>query len=90
MRANEILNILAKPWVSTQDIMKIADLTQSVAGTIKRSIEKEFRDKYPNKYLPSHCVPTKYVIKYFDIDVEFLKSLTTIKWDYDNDNASTN
>ena len=72
MRANEILNILAKPWVSTQDIMKIADLTQSVAGTIKRSIEKEFRDKYPNKYLPSHCVPTKYVIKYFDIEYLFI------------------
>ncbi len=90
MRANEILNILAKPWVSTQDIMKIADLTQSVAGTIKRSIEKEFRDKYPNKYLPSHCVPTKYVIKYFDIDVEFLKSLATIKWNYDKGDTSTN
>lgn len=90
MRANEILNILTKPWVSTQDIMKIADLTQSVAGTIKRSIEKEFRDKYPNKYLPSHCVPTKYVIKYFDIDVEFLKSLATIKWNYDKGDTSTN
>lgn len=90
MRANEILNILAKPWVSTQDIMKIADLTQSVAGTIKRSIEKEFRDKYPNKYLPSHCVPTKYVIKYFDIDVEFLKSLATIRWDYDKEDTSIN
>lgn len=90
MRANEILNILAKPWVSTQDIMKIADLTQSVAGTIKRSIEKEFRDKYPNKYLPSHCVPTKYVIKYFNIDVEFLKSLATIKWNYDKGDTSTN
>ena len=90
MRANEILNILAKPRVSTQDIMKIADLTQSVAGTIKRSIEKEFRDKYPNKYLPSHCVPTKYVIKYFDIDVEFLKSLATIKWNYDKGDTSTN
>ena len=75
MKAKEILNIFSKPWVTTQDIMSIAELTASTAGTIKRSIEAEFRKKYPNKYLPSHCVPTKYVIQYFDIDVEFLKSL---------------
>lgn len=75
MKAKEILNILSKPWVTTQDIMTIAELTASTSGTIKRSIEAEFRKKYPNKYLPSHCVPTKYVIQYFDIDVEFLKSL---------------
>ncbi len=69
--------------------MKIADFTQSVAGTIKRNIEKKFRDKYPNKYLPSHCVPTKYVIKCFDIDVEFLKSLATIQWNYDKEDTHT-
>ena len=25
--------------------------------------------------MPAHCVPTKDVIKYFDIDIEFLKSI---------------
>lgn len=28
--------------------------------------------------MPSHCVPTNDVIKYFDIDIEFLKSLASI------------
>lgn len=90
MKANEILNTLAKPWLTTQDIMKIADLSRSVAGTIKRNIEKEFKDKNPNKYLPSNCVPTKYVIKYFDIDIEFIKGLASIKWDYDKESSTTN
>ena len=75
MRAKEILDILSKPWVSTQDIMVIGDLTSSTAGRIKRAIEADFRKKYPNKYLPSYCVPTKGVIQYFYIDIEFLKSL---------------
>lgn len=81
MKVKEILNILSKPWVSTQDIMLIVNLTTSTAGGIKRTIEADFRKKYPNKYLPSHCVPTKGVIQYFDIDIEFLKSLININDD---------
>ena len=34
MRAMEILNILSKPWVSNQDIMKIADLSASTASKL--------------------------------------------------------
>lgn len=34
-------------------------------------------------FIPSHCVPTKEVIKYFDLDVEFLKSIANIKVDED-------
>ncbi len=85
MRAKEILNILSKPWVSTQDIMVIGDLTASTAGRIKRNIEADFRKKYPNKYLPSYCVPTKGVIQYFDIDIEFLKSLAFFDKEMDDE-----
>ena len=85
MRAKEIINILSKPWVSTQDIMKIGDLSASTAGRIKRTIEADFRKEYPNKYLPSYCVPTKGVIQYFDIDVEFLKSLAFFDKEMDDE-----
>ena len=85
MRAMEILNILSKPWVSNQDIMKIADLSASTAIKVKCAIERDFRAKYPTKFMPSHCVPTKDVIKYFDIDIEFLKGLATIRLDDAND-----
>ncbi|MCI7333270.1 MAG: hypothetical protein MSH48_06425 [Mollicutes bacterium] len=39
--------------------------------------------KNPTMFIPSHCVPTKEVIKYFDLDVEFLKSIANIKVDED-------
>lgn len=76
VKDKEILNILATPWCSNQDIMKIVNVSSSTVSKIKRCIEIEFKKKYPDKFIPAHCVPTKDVIKYFDIDIEFLKSLT--------------
>ena len=84
MKAKEILNILATPWCSNQDIMKIVNVSSSTASKIKKCIELEFRKKHPDKFIPAHCVPTKDVIKYFDIDIEFLKSLASI--DLENNN----
>lgn len=75
MIAKEILEIISKPWCSNQDIMKIANVSASTASKIKQSIEKEFRKKEPNKFMPAYFIPTKEVIKYFDLDIEFLKSI---------------
>ena len=58
--------------------MKIANVSASTAGRIKQIIEKEYVRKNPNKFIPYHCVPTKEVIKYFDLDIEFLKNLAAI------------
>lgn len=74
MIAKEILEIISKPWCSNQDIMKIANVSATTASKIKQEIEKEFRKREPNKYMPAYCIPTKEVIKYFDLDIEFLKS----------------
>ena len=82
--AKEILEIVSKPWCSNQDIMKIANVSATTASKIKQEIEKEFRKKEPNKYMPAYCIPTKEVIKYFDLDIEFLKSLVFL----DNDDHS--
>lgn len=81
MIAKEILEIISKPWCSNQDIMNIANVSATTASKIKQEIEKEFRKKEPNKYMPAYCIPTKEVIKYFDLDIEFLKSLVFL----DND-----
>ena len=81
MIAKEILEIISKPWCSNQDIMKIANVSATTASKIKQETEKEFRKKEPNKYMPAYCIPTKEVIKYFDLDIEFLKSLVFL----DND-----
>ena len=84
MIAKEILEIISKPWCSNQDIMKIANVSATTASKIKQEIEKEFRKREPNKYMPAYCIPTKEVIKYFDLDIEFLKSLVFL----DNDDHS--
>lgn len=84
MIAKEILEIISKPWCSNQDIMKIANVSATTASKIKQEIEKEFRKREPNKYIPAYCIPTKEVIKYFDLDIEFLKSLVFL----DNDDHS--
>lgn len=81
MIAKEILEIISKPWCSNQDIMKIANVSATTASKIKQEIEKGFRKKEPNKYMPAYCIPTKEVIKYFDLDIKFLKSLVFL----DND-----
>lgn len=73
--AKEILEIISKPRCTNQDIMRIANVSTSTASKIEQSIEKEFRKKEPNKFMPAYCIPTKEVIKYFDLDVEFLKSI---------------
>lgn len=89
MKAKEILNILATPWCSNQDIMKIANVSSSTASKIKKYIESEFRKKHPNKYMPAYSVPTKDIINYFDLDIEFLKSLASIDLE-DNDEQESN
>ena len=81
MIAKEILEIISKPWCSNQDIMKIANVSATTASKIKQEIEKELRKKEPNKYMPAYCIPTKEVIKYFDLDIEFLKSLVFLDKD---------
>lgn len=87
MKAKEILNILATPWCSNEDIMKIVNVSSSTASKIKMCIKIEFRKKYPDKFIPAHYVPTKDVIKYFDIDIDFLKTLASI--DLENNNKTS-
>ena len=84
MIAKEILEIISKPWCSNQDIMKIANVSATTASKIKQEIEKEFRKREPNKYMPAYCIPTKEVIKYFDLDIEFLNSLVFL---YNDDHS---
>lgn len=84
MIAKEILEIISKPWCSNQDIMKIANVSATTASKIKQEIEKEFRKKELNKYMPAYCIPAKEVIKYFDLYIEFLKSIACFDKEINN------
>lgn len=73
MKARKILNIISKPWCTNQDLIKIANLSSSTASKVKQAIEKEFRKKESTKFMTAYCIPTKEPIKYFDLDIDFLK-----------------
>ena len=59
--------------------MNIVNVSSSTASKVKRYIESEFRKKNSNNFIPAYCIPTKDVIKYFVIDIKFLKTLAGIK-----------
>ena len=42
---------------------------------LNSQLKKNLEKKEPNKFMPAYCIPTKEVIKYFDLDIEFLKSI---------------
>lgn len=41
MKVKEILDILATPWCTNQEIMKIANISSTTASKVKRYIEGE-------------------------------------------------
>lgn len=42
---------------------------------LNSQLKKNLEKKEPNKFMPAYCILTKEVIKYFDLDIEFLKSI---------------
>ena len=51
---------------------------------LNKKLKKNSEKKEPNKYMPAYCIPTKEVIKYFDLDIEFLKSIACFEKDINN------
>lgn len=73
MTAEETLKIINKQWATTKDIMKIACIGEARALKIKKSIqEKLYDDEY---VLPRNKIPMEEVIKYFKINIDFLKKI---------------
>ena len=60
MRADEILEIISKQYATSEDIKKLAG-----CGINQESL--------PNYYLPSYKVPMEEVVKYLNININYLK-----------------
>lgn len=73
MTANETLLIISKQWATTKDIMKIACIGEARALKIKKSIHEKLYDA--GYVLPRNMIPMEEVIKYFKINIDFLKKL---------------
>lgn len=76
LNAIEMLEIASSQWASASDIMKLGSVGRNKAYAIKNEIISELYnedDKIRNRGL----VPMTEVLKYFGIDLNYLKEVST-------------
>lgn len=74
--AEEALEILNKPWCTTEDIMKISGYGESKAAKIRKDINLKLEEEGFNTL--DKYVPTDRLLKYFCINLEYLKNISDI------------
>ena len=70
-KASEVLSILSQQWANVQDIMDIAAVGKNKATEIKSKIKNNLEKE--GYKLPTHLIHMVEVIKYFKIDINYLK-----------------
>lgn len=76
MNAQEIINIISKQWCTIDDLCKLAGCGRNKALDIKKHIIKELIDK--GYYVPPKNIPMLAVVKYLNIDIEYLEHIIKI------------
>ena len=77
MTAEETLKLISKPWCTINDLMKLAGVGRNNALYIKRKIQEKLKDK--DCYVPYNTVPMQEVVKYLNIDIDYLESRVKTK-----------
>lgn len=70
---NQTLELIDKQWATTNDIMQLGFVGYSNARKISNVIKNNLVEK--GYSLPRGLVPMKEVIKFFNIDVNYLKKI---------------
>ena len=71
--AKEVLKVLEKPWLNTNDIKIVSSTSVDKARKIKQDIaEKLLKKRY---LLPTGLIPTEELIKYLHININFLREM---------------
>ena len=73
--AKEILDLVCYQWAGTKEIMKIGSVGQARALRIKKEISINLIDK--GYVLPRNKVPMEAVIKYFKINLDYLRKTSS-------------
>lgn len=79
MNYKELLDIISKPWIDTNGIMQLAQCGKNSAIKIRWDIEKSILNsglKLPKSN--KRHVPTKLVLEYLGLDVEYIKNMASI------------
>ena len=76
--ASEQLRAMSSQWADNKTIMIIGGVGMNKAAVIRKRIEEKIKDDCLN--LPRQAiVPMKYVIDYFNIDINYLKRLAKLE-----------
>lgn len=71
METDEILKIISKQWCTLEDLKKLTGLGKNSLLKIKKEIRKNLN----NKSIPNKLLPMNEVVKYLNIDIDYLKKL---------------
>lgn len=73
LKAEEVLDMICYQYAGTKEIMKIGSLGEVRALKIKKEITT--RLKQDGYTLPRNKVPMEEVVKYFKINIDYLKKV---------------
>jgi len=68
MSTDEILKIISKQWCSLDDLRNLTGLGKNSLLKLKREIKKSLN----NNSIPNKLLPMNEVVKYLNIDVDYL------------------
>lgn len=73
MNYKEMLEIVSKVWINSNDIMKLCNCGKNTANKIRQDVEKIIVDN-GKVILPSvvKYVPTKLVLEYIGLDEDYI------------------
>ena len=76
MDSKETLELISKTWCNLSDLMKLANVGRNSALTIKSNIRNNLQSK--GYYVPKNAVPMQEVVKYLNIDIEYLVKMNNL------------
>ena len=76
MTVDETLKLISQQWCNLSDLMKLANIGRNSALTIKSKIKNDLEKE--GYYVPKNAVPMQEVIKYLNIDLNYLESRSNI------------
>ena len=72
LNAKETLELISKQWCTTEDLMKLENVSRPTAMKFKNEImEKLIKQGY---IIPKHLVPMKEVVDRLNINIAYLES----------------
>ena len=73
LSAAEILTLLDKQYLNTEDIKKIACVSIDKAREIRNEITRNLKEK--NYFVPDKLIPSESLVDYLNLNLNYLKKI---------------